>query len=91
MFRSINQKLPYKSIRAINDENVLKFLDSIFRNKGVIEVLKNKQIEKSFLNQYKKWILSSKLNKLNGLNNFKFLNYANGSSQIFDYFYDKNK
>ena len=56
MFRSINQKLPYKSIRAINDENVLKFLDSIFRNKGVIEVLKNKQIEKSFLNQYKKWI-----------------------------------
>ena len=33
MFNSINQKLPYKSIRAINDPVVLKYLNTILQKK----------------------------------------------------------
>jgi hypothetical protein len=91
MYNSINQKLPYKSIRAINDANVVNFLKSIFNKIQLIKILNDTTLEKRFLTEYKKWILSSKLNKLDGLKNFKYSNYANGSSQIFDYFYDKNK
>ncbi len=91
MFNSINQKLPYKSIRAINDPDVLRYLNSILNKKVISKVLNDKLIENKFLKYYKKWLLSSKLNKLKGLGNYKYLNYANGSSQIFDYFYAKNK
>lgn len=91
MFNKINHKLPYKSIRAINDNNVLSFLNSVLKNIKLINILNDTKIEKVFLKTYKKWLLSSKLNKLSGLDKFKYLNYANGSSQIFDYFYDKNK
>ena len=91
MFNSINQKLPYKSIRAINDPVVLKYLNTILKKKKILDIVNDKKIEKTFLRRYKKWILSTKLNKLANLNKFKYLSYANGSSQIFDYFYDKNK
>ena len=30
MYNSINQKLPYKSIRAINDANVVNFLKYVW-------------------------------------------------------------
>ena len=91
MFNSINQKLPYKSIRAINDKNVLNFINSVLKNIKLTNILNDKKVEKVFLKTYKKWLLSSKLNKLSGLSKFKYLNFSNGSSQIFDYFYDKNK
>ena len=66
-------------------------MNSILNKKVISKVLNDKLIENKFLKYYKKWLLSSKLNKLKGLGNYKYLNYANGSSQIFDYFYAKNK
>ena len=91
MYNSISNKLPFKSIRAINDIKVISFLKTVLKKKSLINILNDDNLEKKFLKEYKKWLTSSKLNKLQGLNNFKFSNFANGSSQIFDYFYDKNK
>ena len=41
--------------------------------------------------KYAKWIQSSKLNNIKNLRKFKFMTFANGSSQVFDYFYAKNR
>jgi hypothetical protein len=91
MYNSLNKSLAYKSIRAINDVNVINFLKSILKKKSLTNILNDNNLEKNFLKEYRKWLTSSRLNKLQGLNNFKFSSFANGSSQIFDYFYDKNK
>ncbi len=91
MFNSINEKLPYKSIRAINDPKVVNFLQSVLKKKKLINILNNNNIEKKFLKKYRNWLTSSKLNNLKGLDKFKFSNFTNGSTQTFDYFYVKNK
>ena len=84
--------LPYRKIRAINDPEVLKFLRSRFKDyKNVLESLDDENIHIRFLKHYQKWIKSSKLNNLKNLNKYKFACFSNGSSQVFDYFYAKNK
>ena len=48
MYNSINQKLPYKSIRAINDTKVVNFLKSIFNKIQLIKILNDTTLEKIF-------------------------------------------
>ena len=43
-----------------------------------------------FCSSYKKWILSSKLNSIHGLDQFPFMCYSNGTTEAFDKFYIKN-
>ena len=84
--------LPYRKIRAINDPEVVKFIKGIFKNnQSLYKSLNDTKIHNDFLKEYKKWIMSSNLNKLKNLNKFKFACFANGSSQVFDYFYAKYK
>ena len=91
MFNKIGQNLPYKSVRAIKDKTVLIFLNKLMKNSNLTNILEDKSIEKKFLAKYTKWIQSSKLNQIKNLRKYKFMTFANGSSQVFDYFYAKNR
>ena len=87
-----NNNLPFRKIRAINDPVVTKFIKNIFKkDQGLYKSLNDENIHFKFLKEYRKWIKSSKLNKLKNLNKFKFACFSNGSSQAFDYFYAKYK
>ena len=84
--------LPYRKIRAINDSTVVKFIQEKFKkHESLYKSLDSEGIHYEFLESYKKWIKSSKFNNLKNLNKFKFACFANGSSQVFDYFYAKYK
>ena len=91
MFNKISQNFSYKSVRAIKDKNVLIFLNKLMKNSNLKNILEDETIEKKFLVKYAKWIQSSKLNNIKNLRKFKFMTFANGSSQVFDYFYAKNR
>ena len=92
-FNHISNNLPFKSIRSIEDKKVGTELSKIFKNfqQNNKKILNDKNIHNKFLKEYLKWIKSSKNNYLKNLSKFKFLNFSNGSSQIFDYFYSKYK
>lgn len=92
-FNKISNSLPYKSIRAIEDPQVNLELKRIFKDfsKNDKKIINNKKIHQTFCNKYLKWIKNSKNNNLKNLSKFKYLNFANGSSQVFDYFYSKYK
>ena len=92
-FNQISNNLPFKSIRSIEDPKVNKEINKIFKEfqKDNKKILNNKNIHYKFLREYLKWIKSSKNNNLKNLSKFKYLNFSNGSSQAFDYFYAKYK
>lgn len=75
-----------KSARPIPDKKVIDFINSAVDP----TYLYHETILPDFLNAYFKWIQSSKLNKLHGLENFSALDYMHGSSQAFDFFYIKH-
>ena len=91
MFNKVNKNLPYRSIRAIDDPKVISFLNQINKKTNLKKILENKEITKTFLKEYLKWIKSTKLNNLKNLKQFKYLCFAAGSSQVFDFFYAKHK
>ena len=91
IFNHVKKNLPYKSIRAINDKIVLNYLEKITKKLNFNKITKDENIQKKFLNTYVSWIKSSKLNKLKNLNKFKYACFSTGSTQVFDYFYAKNK
>lgn len=87
-----NTFLPLRKIRAINDPTVIRFIKSIFtKDVKFYNSLDDKNVHNKFLETYKKWLISSKLNNLKNLNKYKFACFSNGSSQVFDYFYAKYK
>ena len=84
--------LPFRKIRAINDPIIIKYIKSIFLNDpNFYKSLNDENIHNNFLKSYIKWIKSSKINNLKGLEKYKFACFSNGSSQVFDYFYAKYK
>lgn len=85
-------KLPYRKIRAINDPKVVQFIKNTYKDyTKLLKSLDDENIHNKFLNEFRKWIKSSKLNKLKNLDKFRFACFSNGSSQAFDYFYAKYK
>ena len=91
MFNIVGNKLKFRSVKAINDPSVILFLNKISKKINLNKILVEKRITKKFLKNYIKWIKSSKLNKLKNLEKFKHQCFASGSSQVFDFFYAKNK
>ena len=88
---NINKKFALKSIRAINDKNVVNYLNKILSGKNLFKILHDETLQHKFLKKYYNWILSSKLNKIVGLEKFKYKCFSQGSTQSFDYFYAKYK
>ena len=83
-------QLPFRDLRAINDREVIFFINNILKKINIFKILNNSKIHDTFLNEYFNWINSSKLNKLYNLKKFKHKCYSNGSSQSLDYFYLKH-
>jgi hypothetical protein len=46
-------------------------------------------IHRVFVNEYRDWINSTKINNITGLDNFPFATYSNGTTETFDKFYLK--
>lgn len=81
------RSLPYGSAFAISDFCTLRVLD----NGLDLSCLRDEKIVDDFLDLHRDWVLSSKNNKIVGLDNFKFRCYSNGTSEGFDKFYLANK
>jgi len=90
-FNNVDKNLPYRSIRAINDPSVLNYLTKLTKQLNFHKITKDKSIQKKFLDYYIKWIKNTKLNRLKNLHKFSQACFSSGSTQVFDYFYAKNK
>jgi hypothetical protein len=80
--------LNFGNSSAIKDPAVLSLLSNL--NLNLVDILQNERIVKEFINDYKTWIESSKLNKIKGLADFNYACYSNGTTEAFDKFYLKN-
>lgn len=78
------RKMLYGESTAIRDSRVLSTIDL-----SALDLSVNCATE--FCSTYKEWILSSKLNIINGLDQFPFVCYSNGTTEAFDKFYLKNR
>ena len=75
-----------KKARPIPDSKVVEFINSKVNSK----YLYDDNIVPKFINKYYKWIQQSKLNNLHGLNKFNKLDFVHGTSQAFDFWYQKH-
>lgn len=78
------RQLLYGESTAILDADVLSVI-----NLTGIDL--NTDCTAEFCSSYKNWILSSKLNSINGLDQYPFICYSNGTTEAFDKFYIKNR
>jgi len=75
----------------IKDPEIISFIKKTDRSNFFFKALQNTKIKDVFVNEYFKWIQTSKLNILKGIKKFKHLAYVHGTSQTFDFFYVENK
>lgn len=78
------RQMLYGESTAIRDSQVLAAI-----NTSALDLTVDRTEE--FCTAYKDWILSSTLNKINGLDQFPFVCYSNGTTESFDKFYIKNR
>lgn len=83
-----NKHLPFGHSRAIDDDEVLSFIDSISLN--LVTALSTHDYVWQFCNEYLEWIKSNTLNTLIGLDEFNHVVFSQGTSESFDKFYLKN-
>ena len=75
-----------KNAIPIKNPEVLSFIQKTDSNNFFFKYTQDLKIKDKFLNQYFKWIQTSKLNKITGLSKFNKLSYVHGTSQSFDFF-----
>ena len=90
MFNSENPKLARNTLPIKNSE-IISFVKKTDTNNFLFNALQNLELRDQFLNEYFSWVKTSKLNALEGLDQFKNLSYVHGTSQSFDAFYAENK
>ena len=69
-----------KNALPIKNPEVLSFIQKIDSNNFFFKSTQDLKIKDKFLNQYFKWIQTSKLNKITGLSKFNKLSYVHGTS-----------
>jgi len=80
--------LNFGNSTAVLDDAALNVLKQL--NKDINTVVYDQTIDDKFRKSYLQWILSSKLNSIKGLDQFKYSCYSNGTTESFDKFYLKN-
>jgi hypothetical protein len=73
------RQLLYGESTAILDADVLSSID-------IPSINLTTDCTEEFCSSYKKWILSSKLNTISGLDQYPFMCYSNGTTEAFDKF-----
>jgi len=75
-----------RNSRPIPDKEVIDFL-----NKSVSpKYLYDENITTKFVKRYYEWVQQSKLNKLHNLDKFSAVDFVHGTSQAFDFWYQKH-
>ena len=72
--------------RPIPDSTVVDFINNTVDAK----YLYDEDIVPKFINRYYEWIQESKLNSLSGLDKFNSIDFVHGTSQAFDFWYQKH-
>lgn len=75
---------------AVEDIEVFKQITSLLSPDSVTSWLTDASLHDRFLTQYVQWIKDSKLNNLQGLDEFKTSCYSQGTTESFDKFYLAN-
>lgn len=76
-----------RGAKPVVDTNIRKFIESL--NPSVD--LYNENIQEQFVNKFYNWVASSKLNTLQGLEEFPNRKLVAGTTQAFDHFYWRHK
>lgn len=82
--------LPYGGARAINNHVITEFINFILLQ-DFQKQTQNTSITEIFLNNYVNWLSSSKLNSIIGFEKFPYKTYANGTTEVFDKWYIRNR
>jgi len=85
------KSLPYGGVHSVSYPKLDTEVESIIIQSVNNGCLNDENIHNEFIEEYKKWILQTKNNKIIGLDNFKGVAFSNGTSEIFDKFYLKHK
>ena len=88
-FQYNKKYLPFGHSAAILDDNVLDHINKMKFN--LKDIMYDENITNEFLDCYLRWIKSTELNSIKGLENFKYKCYSNGTTEAFDKFYLKHK
>jgi hypothetical protein len=80
--------LNFGNSAAIQDYDTLKKINDL--DVTLTDILSDQSIIQRFTDSYRKWITTTKLNSVIGLEDFKYFCYSNGTTESFDKFYLKN-
>ena len=83
----INKDKLQKNALPVKDSEVVNFIEELNKKINISDVLKDQSLKDIFLENYLNWIQKSKLNKLNGLENYSYKSFTHGCIQSFDMFY----
>ena len=81
----------YKGATAFPDVEVNEFWKTINKEIDISYIFSLTSLSQAFCNVFHKYIKASKLNKLKGLDDYKYKSYTNGTSHAFDSFWMRHK
>lgn len=84
------KKLPFGGAHAIDNPAFQNKIKTYIELSALENKIYDATLQNEFLKSYKKWILSSKLNSIIGLDSFDHACFSNGTTEAFDKFYLKN-
>jgi hypothetical protein len=84
------KKLPFGGAHAVVSPGLSDTIKNMIKMAVDNDCLDNTRLQEQFLTNYREWILSTKLNTVQGLENFPVAAYSNGTTEGFDKFYLKN-
>ena len=73
--------------RPIPDSTAFEFIKNAHDPSKIFD----RNIQSVFLCRFHEWVQESKLNNLEGIEEFNKLSYVHGSTQAFDFFYAEHK
>jgi hypothetical protein len=82
--------LEFGGAAAIPDPDAMKIVASILAQPAVDQWLHDKDLHHRFVEQYRRWIISTESNKIRGLQLYPVSASSQGTSESFDKFYLKN-
>ena len=85
----INKSQLQKNAFPIMDSEIVNFINKVSTDSEIVNILRNADLKDIFLDNYLNWISNTSLNKINGLNKFKYKSYIHGTIQGFDMFYSE--
>lgn len=82
--------LPLAPAEHVHDESQIFLLERFISDSGKNKVLEKESLLDEYKDTYLNWILSTKKNKVSGLDLFQEKNYSLGTTESFDKFYIEN-